>query len=69
MMRAPSTAAAGLSDAGAVTAASDTAVVDAGSDGLPQALNAINPWGGEEGGFANAAAQGNWDVGELLPWF
>ncbi|HEX8963566.1 MAG TPA: heparinase II/III family protein [Rhodocyclaceae bacterium] len=32
---------------------------------LPLALNAINPWGGEEGGFANATAQGTWDMGEL----
>jgi hypothetical protein len=39
------------------------------SKALPQAFNAVNPWGNEEGGFANAAAQGNWDVGELLPWY
>ncbi|MGE5467800.1 MAG: heparinase II/III family protein, partial [Ignavibacteria bacterium] len=32
---------------------------------LPLALNAINPWGGEEGGFANATTQGTWDMGEL----
>lgn len=36
---------------------------------LPQAMNAINPWGGDEGGFANGATQGNWDVGEMLPVF
>lgn len=34
---------------------------------LPLALNSVNPWGNEEGGFANAATQGNWDMGELLP--
>lgn len=33
---------------------------------LPLALNAINPWGNDEGGFANAATQGTWDMGELL---
>jgi hypothetical protein len=32
---------------------------------LPLALNAIDPWGGEESGFANATAQGHWDMGEL----
>ena len=37
---------------------------------LPLALNATNPWGGEEGGFGNADAQGTWDVGEaLVPWY
>jgi hypothetical protein len=34
---------------------------------LPLALNAINPWGDEEGGFANSETQGLWDVGEMLP--
>ncbi|MFZ2855119.1 MAG: carbohydrate-binding protein [Rhodocyclaceae bacterium] len=34
------------------------------TNSLPLALNAISPWGGEEGGFANAATQGNWDLGE-----
>jgi hypothetical protein len=34
---------------------------------LPLALNAINPWGGEESGFANGATQGIWDVSEMLP--
>ena len=34
---------------------------------LPLALNSINPWGGDDGGFANAAAQGAWDVSELAP--
>ena len=37
---------------------------------LPQTLNAINAWGGEEGGFANAGAQGTGEVGALLPsWY
>jgi hypothetical protein len=37
---------------------------------LPLALNATNPWGGEEGGFGNADTQGTWDVGEaLVPWY
>lgn len=36
---------------------------------MPLALNAINPWGGEEGGFANSATQGSWDMGELAPLF
>jgi len=37
---------------------------------LPLMLNATNPWGDDEGGFANASTQGNWDVGELLPlWY
>ncbi len=34
---------------------------------LPQAINALNPWGDEEGGFSNAATQGIWDLGESLP--
>lgn len=34
---------------------------------LPLALNAISPWGGDEGGFANSTTQGNWDVSETLP--
>jgi hypothetical protein len=37
------------------------------SKSLPLALNSVNPWSNEDGGFANAAAQGNWDMGELLP--
>lgn len=49
--------------------AGDLAV--AGSTWLPNALplllNAINPWGDEEGGFANASTQGNWDMGDTLP--
>jgi hypothetical protein len=37
---------------------------------LPAAVNAVSPWGGEDGGFANSASQGVWDVGEqLLPWY
>jgi chitodextrinase len=37
---------------------------------LPLAINATNPWGTEEGGFANADAFGTSDVGELLvPWY
>lgn len=37
---------------------------------LPLALNAISPWGSDESGFANAATQGIWDMGETLPlWF
>ncbi|MBI4205204.1 MAG: heparinase II/III family protein [Betaproteobacteria bacterium] len=40
------------------------------NEALPLALNAINPWGGEEGGFSNSETQGFWDVGEqLLPWY
>jgi hypothetical protein len=31
---------------------------------LPLALNAINPWGGEEGGYQNSTTQGTWDMGE-----
>lgn len=39
-------------------------------DTLPLALNALSPWGGEDGGFANAQAQGLWDLGEMLPlWY
>ncbi len=34
---------------------------------LPLAINALNPWSDEEGGFANAATQGVWDIGESLP--
>ena len=37
---------------------------------LPLAINATNPWGSEEGGFADADAFGTWNVGELLvPWY
>jgi len=37
---------------------------------LPLAMNAINPWAGDEGGFSNSQAQGVWDVSEqLLPWY
>jgi chitodextrinase len=37
---------------------------------LPLALNSINPWAGEEGGFSNSEAQGFWDLGgQLLPWY
>jgi hypothetical protein len=32
---------------------------------LPLALNAIDPWGGEEGGFANGTALGTREMGEL----
>ena len=33
-------------------------------------MNAVSPWGGDDGGFANGATQGVWDVGEqLLPWY
>ncbi|HEX5804283.1 MAG TPA: carbohydrate-binding protein [Azospira sp.] len=34
---------------------------------LPLLLNTISPWGGDEGGFANASTQGNWDMGDTLP--
>lgn len=37
------------------------------TNSLPLALNSISPWGGDDGGFANAAAQGTWNVGELIP--
>ncbi len=37
------------------------------STSLPLFLNAINPWGGDEGGFANGGAYGMWDMGETLP--
>src|SRR5438105_230983 len=37
---------------------------------LPLAINATNPWGTEEGGFANGDAFGTRDVGRLLvPWY
>jgi hypothetical protein len=37
---------------------------------LPAAVNGLSPWGGSDGGFANSAAQGVWDLGEqLLPWY
>ena len=37
---------------------------------LPLAINAASPWGGDDGGFANSATQGAWDVGEqLVPWY
>src|SRR5688572_10816970 len=37
---------------------------------LPLALNAINPWAGDEGGFSNSQAHGLWDVGaQLVPWY
>src|SRR5712692_1569345 len=37
---------------------------------LPLAINATDPWGTEEGGFANADAFGTSVVGELLvPWY
>ncbi len=40
------------------------------ANSLPAAVNAASPWGGEDGGFANSASQGVWDVGEqLLPWY
>jgi hypothetical protein len=40
------------------------------SSSLPLALNSVNPWAGDEGGFSNAHAQGIWDVGEqLMPWY
>jgi hypothetical protein len=40
------------------------------SNTLPLAVNAVSPWGGDDGGFANSAAQGVWDVGEqLVPWY
>ncbi|WP_415062170.1 heparinase II/III family protein [Bdellovibrio sp.] len=37
------------------------------TNAIPQAVNAMNPWADEDGGFANAATQGNWDLGEMLP--
>jgi len=37
---------------------------------LPLALNLINPWASEEGGFSNGQAQGLLEVGEqLVPWY
>lgn len=37
---------------------------------LPLALNAISPWGGDEGGFSNGQTQGLLEVGEqLVPWY
>ena len=37
---------------------------------FPLALNSVNPWGGDESGYANGQAHGLWDVGEqLLPWY
>jgi chitodextrinase len=37
---------------------------------LPLAINSINPWAGDDGGFGNSPTQGFWDVGEqLLPWY
>ncbi|HEX6733697.1 MAG TPA: heparinase II/III family protein [Azonexus sp.] len=49
-------------------------ISEAGSTWLPNTLplmvNLTNPWGTEEGGFANANAQSQWDVGDLLPmWY
>lgn len=37
------------------------------TNSLPLALNAVSPWGDDEGGFANANTQGIWDMGETLP--
>ncbi|CAG4882946.1 protein of unknown function [Georgfuchsia toluolica] len=37
------------------------------TNSLPLALNAISPWGGDQGGSAGSTAQGNRDNGELLP--
>ena len=36
------------------------------ANSLPLSLNAISPWSGEEGGYANSTTQGNWDLGENL---
>lgn len=39
-------------------------------DTLPLSLNAVSPWGGEDGGSANGTTQGGWDVlDSLLPWY
>lgn len=36
---------------------------------LPLALNLINPWAGEEGGFANGTAYSIWGMGDTLLYF
>ena len=37
---------------------------------LPFALNVLNPWSGEEGGYANGTAYGMWEVGtQLSAWY
>jgi hypothetical protein len=37
---------------------------------LPLALNLIQPWGGEDGGFSNGTAYALWDTGDLQPhWY
>lgn len=36
---------------------------------LPLALNLINPWAGEEGGFANGSAYSLWGMGDTLLYF
>jgi hypothetical protein len=36
---------------------------------LPLALNLINPWAGEEGGFANGTAYSVWGMGDTLLYF
>ncbi|HJW01669.1 MAG TPA: heparinase II/III family protein [Azospira sp.] len=37
---------------------------------LPQAANAVSPWGGDDSGHANGTTQGSWDMGDsLVPWY
>ena len=39
-------------------------------DALPLAIHWTNPWGGEDGGFANGTAYAGWVVGDsLIPWY
>jgi hypothetical protein len=39
-------------------------------DALPLAVHWTNPWGGEDGGFANGTAYALWDIsGSLLAWY
>ncbi len=37
------------------------------NNSLPLFVNAVNPWGGDDGGFANGGTYGMWDMGETLP--
>ena len=37
---------------------------------LPQAANAVSPWGDDDSGHANGTTQGSWDMGDsLVPWY
>jgi hypothetical protein len=37
---------------------------------LPQAANAVSPWGDDDSGHGNGTAQGGWDMGDsLVPWY